>query len=56
MLRDNTTVSFMGSEHCSYDVFPAMITFKTNSMLLWWTLDSIPLLLVIKRKVGNSAT
>jgi len=30
---------------------PATIMFMmTNSMLLWWTLDSVPLLLVIKPK------
>ena len=30
---------------------PATVMFVTNSMLLWWTLDSVPLPLVIKSKV-----
>jgi len=32
-------------------VAPATVMLMTNSMLLWWTLDSVPLQLVIKRKV-----
>jgi len=34
---------------------PATIMFVTNSMLLWWTLDSVPLPLVIKPKVAKEA-
>jgi len=30
---------------------PPTVIFVTNSMLLWWTLDSVPLLLVIKTKI-----
>jgi len=29
---------------------PATVMFMTNSMLLWWTLDSVPLPLIIKPK------
>jgi len=29
--------------------------FMTNNMLLWWTLDSVPLPLVIKEKVAKEA-
>jgi len=29
----------------------ATVMFMTSSMLLWWTLDSVPLPLVIKPKV-----
>ena len=29
--------------------------FMTNSMLLWWILDSVPLPLVIKQKVAKEA-
>jgi len=29
--------------------------FMTNSMLLWWTLNSVPLVLVIKRKLVKKA-
>jgi len=34
---------------------PATVMFVTNSMLLWWTLDSVPLPLVIKSKVVKEA-
>jgi len=50
-----TQVSFiwrgMGMAHVPL----AACMFMTNSMLLWWTLDSVPLSLVIKPKVGNEA-
>jgi len=36
--------------------FPATVIFMTNSMLLWWTLDSEPLPLVIKPKVVTETT
>jgi len=36
-------------------VCPATVMFMTNSMLLWWTLDSVPLPLVIKPKVVKEA-
>jgi len=36
--------------------FPlATSMFMINSMLLWWTLDIVPLLLVIKAKVVKKA-
>jgi len=34
---------------------PATVMFMTNSMLLLWTLDSVPLPLVIKPKVAKGA-
>ena len=34
---------------------PAKVTFMINSMLLWWTLDSVPLPLVIKQKLVKEA-
>ena len=50
---DNTTVSLrgVGIAHVS----PSCGMFMTNSMLLWWTLDSVPLPLVIKPKVVKEA-
>jgi len=34
---------------------PAAVMFMTNSMLLWWTLDSVLLPLVIKPEVVKEA-
>jgi len=34
---------------------PATVMFMTNNMLLWWTLDSVPLPLVIKPKLVKEA-
>jgi len=34
---------------------PATVIFMTNNMLLWWTLDSVPLPRVIKPKVVKEA-
>jgi len=34
---------------------PATAMFLSNSILLWWTLDSVPLPLVIKPKVLQEA-
>ena len=34
---------------------PDTVIFMTSSMLLWWSLDSVPLPLVIKPKVVKEA-